>query len=135
MPTIRAVFDASVFLGALLSKSPDAQAWLRRAEIREIRAQVPELVFAEVAHGLRRAVLARWTDAATAYEIMREVEALPVDATELRSLSSAALATAVSLRISGYDAFYVVLAQALDVMLVTADRRLAEAYDRVELLA
>ena len=38
----------------------------------------------------------------------------------------AALELAATRRLSGYDALYVVLAEALEVPLVTADRRLAE---------
>lgn len=52
-----------------------------------------------------------------------------------RELAIGALARAVTDRLSGYGAFYVVLAEATDATLVTADRRLSEAYDRVELLA
>ena len=47
----------------------------------------------------------------------------------------AALPKARVTDLSVYDACYVVLAEAADAVLVTADRRLAEAYDRVELLA
>jgi predicted nucleic acid-binding protein len=41
----------------------------------------------------------------------------------------------MSLGLSGYDAFYLVLADAAGAILVTADRKLARAATRVELLA
>jgi predicted nucleic acid-binding protein len=45
------------------------------------------------------------------------------------------LTRAFSSDISTYDACYVALAEAADATLVTADRRLADAYDRVQLVA
>ena len=61
---------------------------------------------------------------------------LPLRVHSARALSRRRRSSARSpSALSGYDAFYVVLAEATDATLVTADRRLAEAYDRVELLA
>ena len=60
---------------------------------------------------------------------------LPLRVHRHAPFAAEALERALALGISGYDAFYVVLAEATDAVLVTADRRLAEAYDRVELLA
>ena len=50
-------------------------------------------------------------------------------------LASAALAIAVERGLTVYDASYVALAEASEATLVTAHRRLAEAYGLVELLA
>ena len=51
------------------------------------------------------------------------------------SLALAALLRALASGGSGYDAYYLVLAEAADATLVTADRRLAEAASRAELIA
>jgi predicted nucleic acid-binding protein len=59
---------------------------------------------------------------------------LPVRVHSQARFAEPALERALASGISGYDAFYVVLADAVDATLVTADRRLAGAYDRVELL-
>ena len=60
---------------------------------------------------------------------------LPIRSYELRELAAASLPRAVATGLSAYDACYLVLAEALDAVLVTADRRLAEAALQAELLA
>lgn len=50
-------------------------------------------------------------------------------------LSSAALHTALDLGLSAYDGTYAALAESLDAVLVTADRRLAGAVRSAELIA
>jgi predicted nucleic acid-binding protein len=51
------------------------------------------------------------------------------------ALAIAALPRALASGLSGYDALYLVLAEAADATLVTADRRLAAAASRAELIA
>jgi predicted nucleic acid-binding protein len=134
MPRTRAVFDASVVLRAFLTGAEDARAWLRRAEARQVLAEAPELLFAESVHAVRRSVLAGRVPRAEAGAVVRAIVELPFRVRPNRELAIGAMARALTDRLSGYDAFYVVLAEAIDATLVTADRRLAEAYDRVELL-
>jgi predicted nucleic acid-binding protein len=50
-------------------------------------------------------------------------------------LARASLAAALELGLTSYDASYVVLAGAFDATLITADRRLAAAYDKAELIS
>jgi predicted nucleic acid-binding protein len=69
-----------------------------------------------------------------AARVVRAIVERPFRGRSNRELAIGAVARALTDRVSGYDAFYVVLAEAIDGLLVTADRRLAEAYDRVELL-
>jgi predicted nucleic acid-binding protein len=108
---------------------------MRRLAALELRVHVPELVFAELAHVLRRHVAARAVSMSDARTLIDGFGRLPVRVHSHRPLAERALEQALAGGISGYDAFYVVLADATDAVLVTADRRLAEAYDRVELLA
>ena len=50
------------------------------------------------------------------------------------ALAAAALSAAVDLELSAYDGAYAALAEALDAVLVTADRRLAAAVPRAALV-
>jgi predicted nucleic acid-binding protein len=134
MPTIRAVFDASVLLRALLAGADDARAWVRGVEARQVTASVPELLFAECVHVARRAVRSGAFAQADAAVVVDRVGRLPLRVHPNRDLATAALPRALVSGISGYDAFYVVLAEALDATLVTADRRLTKAYPRIQLV-
>lgn len=69
-----------------------------------------------------------------AQEVLAYASRLPIETRSLRGLAASALAAAIRRRLSVYDACYVVLADALDAPIVTADRRLAAALDRVELI-
>lgn len=62
------------------------------------------------------------------------MRALPVQRMPLRVLTTAALAVAVERGLSVYDACYVVVAEALEAPLLTADRRRADASDRSVLI-
>ena len=61
--------------------------------------------------------------------------AAPIDAEPLGVLAQPALALALARSISAYDACYIVLAEAGDAMLVTADRKLAAATKNAVLVA
>src|SRR4051812_820438 len=135
MPRTRAVFDASVVLRAFLAGAEDARDWVRRAEARQVVVEAPELLFAECVHAVRRSVLAGTVPRNDAESVVRAIGELPFRVRSNRELAIGAMARALTDRLSGYDAFYVVLAEATDAVLVTADRRLAEAYDRVEVIA
>jgi predicted nucleic acid-binding protein len=59
---------------------------------------------------------------------------IPLEVRELRLLIAPAVGVAISRRLSVEDACYAVLAEAEDAVLVTADRRLADAVSRAELV-
>ncbi len=59
----------------------------------------------------------------------------PLRTRPVADLALPAFVVAVERGLTVYDASYVVLAEAHEAPLVTADRRLADAYDRIELLA
>jgi predicted nucleic acid-binding protein len=123
-----------VVLRAALTRSDGASKWIERVASLEVRVHVPELVFAEVAHVLRRLVGSKLVSAGDARAILDNFAALPLRVHSHVPFAVPALDRALVAGVSGYDAFYIVLAEVLDATLVTADRRLAEAYDRAELL-
>ena len=79
-----------------------------------------------------RYVRSRRLDGENAGEIVEAVLAFPLRVVPLGSVVGAALTVAIERELSVYDACYVALAEAAGATLVTADRRLADAYDRVE---
>lgn len=128
-----AIFDANVFVRALAPGEPAAISWLDRA-VEELEVSVPDLVFAEVANALAGYVRAATVTAEEALEHLEFVVRLPRHVRPTGELAPGALALAVSRSLSVYDACYAVLAEAEDAVLVTADRRLAAAVSRSELL-
>lgn len=113
------VLDAS---GAVLALLNDGDA--RRALARE-RVAVPHLADSEVAHALRAQVLRGRVDAAHAAAALTRWALLGLR----RFAATGLLPRMWELRanLTGYDATYVALAEALDCELVTADARLAQA--------
>lgn len=78
---------------------------------------------------------ARRLNVGEAAEVVEAAKAFPLRVAPLGTLVRAALAVAIERELSVYDACYVALAEAAGATLVTADSRLADAYDRVELVA
>lgn len=126
------VLDASALLRAFVGMEIDARRWLERA-VRTRALVWPAHLYAEVAHPLTRLARAGVIDAARAGDVFADVRRLPARVSPPRRLE-AAMAVALERGLSVYDAAYVVLAEALDAPLVTADRRLAEATEKAVLL-
>jgi predicted nucleic acid-binding protein len=95
---------------------------------------VPDLVFAEIGNALAGYVRAKKLTLQGAREALEFAVRLPRHVLPVGELAAAALVVAVSRGLSVYDACYVVLAEAEDAVLVTADQRLAAAVSRSELL-
>jgi predicted nucleic acid-binding protein len=125
----RAVIDASAAVRALVDLDPDAQAWLRRP------VAWPTLIYVEVGHSLLRLCRQRVTSLGRARDALGALHAMRADAQPLKSLAETAWGVALERNLTAYDACYIVLAEALDAPLVTADRRLAEATPNAVLLA
>jgi predicted nucleic acid-binding protein len=123
------VIDASVLLRLVLDASVEAAEIVRRDELA-----APGLIVPETANGLAKEVRFGDLEPEHAALLMAECLALPIELVPDSALSVDALAAAAQLALSAYDAAYVVLAARLDAPLVTADRRLAAAYPRVELI-
>lgn len=130
---MRATFDASVFVRALADGDPAAASWLGRA-VDEIEVSVPSLVFAEVGNALTGYVRLAGLPAKGALERLEFTLRIPRRVVEIGELAPAAFGLAISRGLSVYDACYAVLAEAEEAVLVTADRRLAAAVTRAELV-
>ncbi|MDR2986390.1 MAG: type II toxin-antitoxin system VapC family toxin [Nocardiopsaceae bacterium] len=119
------VLDASVVVDALVVAGRPGD--LGRAELRKLsELQVPAIFTAEVTSGLRglvhRGALSR-IRAATALTQLLSIRTLsyPFEPFARRAWE---LSDSVTI----YDAWYVALAERLDIELVTADKRLADAH-------
>jgi predicted nucleic acid-binding protein len=132
---VHAVFDASVVVRALLGRQTDAVEWLARLESGEVTVAVPDLLFAEVGRALRTYVIAATVSVRIATERLRFVLTLPLETRPLGPIAVAATSVGLERGLSVCDAFYAVVAEAEDALLVTADRRLAAAVPRAELLS
>ena len=122
------VLDASVVVRGLLLSDGSAVGLVDDIAKGAVVAHGPDLVVPEVTNALRTHVVGagRWPLEA-AQERLSTFLALPIAIQPCMPLAPAALTTAVERGFSAYDAFYAVLAEALDVPLATADRRLAAA--------
>jgi predicted nucleic acid-binding protein len=132
---VRAVFDASALIRAVVQETEDAREWTAAAEQAEVDAEVPDLVFAEVANACLGYVRSGGLTRGLAEERIQLIRALPLRARPTGELVEAALFIALELDLSAYDACYVALAEATEATLVTADGELAAAYERSVLLA
>ena len=117
------VVDASVLAVALGDDGADGER--ARARLTDEVLAAPELVDLETVSVWRRHVAAKLMTARRASLAVSDLENLPLQRSPYRPL----LKRIWELRngVTHYDAAYVALAEALDVVLVTADARLARA--------
>ncbi len=128
------VFDASALIRAFVDQEPEAVAWLDRVADGEARPAWPVHLYAEVAHSLIRLTRARRLERQRATEALERTLSMPAHIPSPKALVDDALAVGLERGVSAYDALYVVVAEALDAPLVTADRRLAGATSQAVLL-
>ncbi len=119
---------------AFVEREQTARAWIAAVEAGEVDAHVPDVVFVETANALALYVRVGRLDYEDCDEALATVASLPLDVAPTRLLARHALALTVSRPVSAYDACYLALAIGYDAVLVTADRRLAEAAERAALL-
>jgi predicted nucleic acid-binding protein len=129
-----AVFDASVFVRTLVQRDAAAVEWVRRAMRKEVTVAVPDLVFAEIANALGLYVRDSTLTLDGAVRRVALVLRVPLEVRSLEVIVAPAVGVAASRGLSVYDACYAVLAEAEKAVLVTADRRLADAVTRAELI-
>lgn len=118
------VLDASALIEVLL-RMPAAAAVEARIGAAQATLQAPHLLYMEVTQVLRRFVSAGIIDEERGKAALADLVAYP-----LRRYPHVQLLQRVwELRanLTAYDATYVALAEALDVPLLTRDRRIAEA--------
>ena len=118
----------------LVSAQPEAMGWIEGALRGSIEAAAPDVVFYEVANALTNYVRAGMLDSREATSRLQDVLAMPLQVHAARTLAPEAHALAVTRGISAYDGAYLALAIGYDAVLVTADRRLADAAERSALV-
>lgn len=129
-----AVFDASVLVRAVVPLEESALGWVRRAIGQEVSVAVPALIFAEVGNALSTYVREATITLDGALKRLAFILRMPLEIRQLEDLLEPAVGLAIARGLSVYDACYAVLAEAEGALLVTADRRLATAVTRAELL-
>lgn len=102
----------------------------RRLRKHFVDAAAPSLIVAEVTQAVLKYVRAELLEIEDARAALRDAAAIGIELHATDLLADAALVAATQLRLSAYDCFYLTLAEQLDVVLVTADRRLAAAAAR-----
>jgi predicted nucleic acid-binding protein len=120
---------------AVLDQSEAAREWTTRAELNDVHALAPDLIWAEVTHAMSRLVRAGSVTPTAATASLAWFVGLPLESRSVRPLAALALDRALAKGLSAYDACYLVIAEAADAVLVTADRRLAEVAAKAELIA
>ena len=120
---------------ALVAGEPVARGWLERAVGRELDVHAPDLVYAEVGQALARYARAGRLSSEQARVGFQLAAGLPLAVHGVQELAEAALELSLARGLSVYDACYAVVAELWDAVLVTADRRLAAAVPRSELVA
>ena len=135
MTATSVVLDASVLIRSAVGREPSARDWVRAVEAGDIEGHAPDIAYAETVSALAKYVRADLVEPTLAAEMLAEVVKLPLFTHRHGRLATASLALALERRLSAYDASYLALAQSLDVPLVTADRRLADAAEKAELLS
>jgi predicted nucleic acid-binding protein len=131
----KAVFDASVLVRAALDSHDAARDVVKAAEAGALTAAAPDLVYAEATSAIVKAVRAGNVTPIDGAAVLSAIIDVPMTIVATGSLAPAALDVALRNALSAYDACYVALAEALDATLVTADRRLAAAASKAELIA
>lgn len=118
------VVDASVALKWFLKEQETEAAENLAAAGRVLIA--PQLIYAEVGNGLRRATRLGRMPAVASAEAVRDLGTYLDRVHDLPALTPRAFALAHSLDHSIYDCYYLALAEAQETFVVTADRRLIE---------
>jgi predicted nucleic acid-binding protein len=117
------VLDASAALDFLLRDEANFD-WVEQRLRAGGQLAAPHLIDTEVAHVLRKHALGGWLDDGRAAEALVDLDELPLERYSAQPL----LDRIWTLRhnLSGYDATYVALAEALDAPLITSERRLLD---------
>jgi predicted nucleic acid-binding protein len=130
----RAVFDTNVLVRFFVDEAADAGAWMDRVAAGRVHLLVPDLIYAESASALMRYARTGKLALERVLAMLATIVELPFEPTPSQLLAVPACALAFRHGITSYDAHYLALAEAEDAVLVTADRRLAEAASRSILL-
>lgn len=120
------VVDASVVVRGLTTDGSSAEVFDQLGAGATL-GHAPELLVAEVSSALAVSVRADRRSLADALSMLESLARTPIELHSTPPLAPAAVELAATSSLSVYDALYAVLSRALEVPLVTADRRLAAA--------
>jgi predicted nucleic acid-binding protein len=123
------VLDASAGVRAALGLAPSVLALFAEA-----RVSAPDLFALEAANAFRTYAARGALEPDVAAGALDDLLSLPVELVPSGALARPALAAALELALTVYDAAYVVVARGLDGTLVTSDRRLAAACEPARLV-
>lgn len=126
MTLAEAVVDASVAVRGLTTEG-EAAHFIDQVAAGETVGHAPDLIVAEVSNALALVVRTERRSLEDAQSLFELLAASPIELHSTVPLASSAIALAATSGLTAYDSFYAVLARALDVPLVTADRGLAAA--------
>jgi predicted nucleic acid-binding protein len=117
-----------------LGQSERAVEWVAAVDGGEAEGLAPDLIWLEVGNAIAGYVRGRVISPGQGSAALAAVLRLPVRTRPAVELAEPSLAVALARGLSVYDACYAVVAEAEGVLLVTADRQLAEAAKHSELL-
>jgi predicted nucleic acid-binding protein len=100
----------------------------------EVQGIVPDLAFAEVGNAFLVENRVRGMPASEVVIALDRLRDIPLAVVSTKELIRDAVAIASARGLSAYDGCYVALAEGNDAVLVTADRKLAAATNRAELI-
>ena len=121
------VLDASALVRALLHESEEAVEIVEGIADGSISAHAPDLIGPETANALLQLVRVGRSSPQTAATMLEAAATSAIMRYSSVQFARPALEHAMDTGLSAFDAFNAVLAEALDLPLVTADRRLAAA--------
>lgn len=124
------VTDASAVVRLALGKAPDL-----RERFADLSVFAPDHLPLESANALRKYVRAGEFGPEHAARVLADILDLRIALAPAAPLAPLALQIGIELGLSAYDAAYVIVADAAKATLVTADKRLAAAYERSELIS
>lgn len=127
------VLDASVLVRSVTEPHGAAAEWIARIRAGDVEGHTAELAFTEAANALLGYIRAGSLEPVSAAAMLELLLLFPLRRRGAE-LATAALGSALELGLSAYDGTYTALAESIDAPLVTADRRLAAAFARSELL-
>lgn len=129
-----AVLDASVLVRSVIEPRGEGAAWVAAVDNGTVQGHTATLAFTEVANALLGYVRADALSMADATQALQALAGVPLRL-HGPELAAAAFGAAVELGLSVYDGTYAALADSLQAVLVTADRRLAAAVVHAQLLS
>jgi predicted nucleic acid-binding protein len=117
-----------------VDKDPAAAEWVDGVVSGRVRGIAPELIYLEIGNAVAAHLRAGFMGVQDARRTMRVALEVPLRTVSSAPLVAEAFDRTLAQELSVYDACYLVLAEAADAVLVTADKSLAQRAARSALL-